>query len=127
MLEERRFHNLCSKFLIFFFPFFFSGITYLHSYCERLKYIWILLFDRYIRSVFMLTKKLTNSTEKRFFFEKLILLQLVKKFAAFYRTRMFVTVCTKARKFVPILSQINPAQALVNNFYFIFWTVTTVV
>jgi len=38
----------------------------------------------------------------------------------------FITVCTRALKFVPILSQINPAQALVNYFYFMFWTVTSI-
>jgi hypothetical protein len=41
-------------------------------------------------------------------FEKLIVAQLIKKLLVLYGTQRFITVFTKSRHWVPILSQINP-------------------
>ena len=42
--------------------------------------------------------------------EKLTGPQLVRKFPAFYGSRMFITTFTKRRHLSPVLSQINPVE-----------------
>ena len=67
---------------------------------------------------YLLTYLLTYliSPWSRVLLEQLTVLQLVKKFPAFYGTRRFITAFTSARQPVPILSQFNSVHIPTSHF-----------
>jgi hypothetical protein len=56
----------------------------------------------------------------RVFLKKLLVAQLVKKFAAFYGIQKFITVLTRAD---PILSKMNPVHILTSRFFKIHFNI----